>query len=138
YLTHNTQSANGIFFFSSRRRHTSFKCDWSSDVCSSDLGGSVGACTGTLLNDQANDQKPYFLTANHCISTQTEAQSANVYWNYNSGEDPTAFPSTHGANLLVTGTSSDFTFLLLTGSVPGGLFFSGWEATHFAGSVPGS
>src|SRR5260370_1175003 len=27
----------GIFFFSSRRRHTRFKCDWSSDVCSSDL-----------------------------------------------------------------------------------------------------
>src|SRR5260370_5569526 len=26
------------FFFSSRRRHTRFKCDWSSDVCSSDLG----------------------------------------------------------------------------------------------------
>ena len=25
------------FFFSSRRRHTRFKCDWSSDVCSSDL-----------------------------------------------------------------------------------------------------
>src|SRR5207237_5341772 len=26
-----------VFFFSSRRRHTRFKCDWSSDVCSSDL-----------------------------------------------------------------------------------------------------
>src|SRR5688572_23881498 len=25
-----------VFFFSSRRRHTSFDCDWSSDVCSSD------------------------------------------------------------------------------------------------------
>src|SRR5260370_27924462 len=28
-----------VFFFSSRRRHTRFKCDWSSDVCSSDLIG---------------------------------------------------------------------------------------------------
>src|SRR2546430_16248794 len=27
-----------VFFFSSRRRHTRFDCDWSSDVCSSDLG----------------------------------------------------------------------------------------------------
>src|SRR6267142_2874654 len=26
-----------IFFFSSRRRHTRLTCDWSSDVCSSDL-----------------------------------------------------------------------------------------------------
>src|SRR5438309_11579161 len=26
-----------FFFFSSRRRHTRWNCDWSSDVCSSDL-----------------------------------------------------------------------------------------------------
>src|SRR6267143_2920749 len=26
-----------VFFFSSRRRHTRWNCDWSSDVCSSDL-----------------------------------------------------------------------------------------------------
>src|SRR6266568_6729789 len=29
-----------IFFFSSRRRHTRWNCDWSSDVCSSDLRGA--------------------------------------------------------------------------------------------------
>src|SRR2546430_7610104 len=29
--------ARVLFFFSSRRRHTRFDCDWSSDVCSSDL-----------------------------------------------------------------------------------------------------
>src|SRR6266542_5236211 len=29
---------NGFFFFSSRRRHTRCYRDWSSDVCSSDLG----------------------------------------------------------------------------------------------------
>src|SRR5690606_40865379 len=29
------------FFFSSRRRHTRFSRDWSSDVCSSDLHASV-------------------------------------------------------------------------------------------------
>src|SRR5260370_19148888 len=31
-----------LFFFSSRRRHTRFKCDWSSDVCSSDLSPAGG------------------------------------------------------------------------------------------------
>src|SRR5438034_3453562 len=31
------------FFFSSRRRHTRSLCDWSSDVCSSDLAGRSGA-----------------------------------------------------------------------------------------------
>src|SRR2546430_9958164 len=30
-------SGVAAFFFSSRRRHTRFDCDWSSDVCSSDL-----------------------------------------------------------------------------------------------------
>src|SRR3972149_1231431 len=30
-----------FFFFSSRRRHTRFDCDWSSDVCSSDLSPSA-------------------------------------------------------------------------------------------------
>src|SRR2546430_4666700 len=31
-----------FFFFSSRRRHTRFDCDWSSDVCSSDLLRELG------------------------------------------------------------------------------------------------
>src|SRR5438477_1866400 len=31
-----------FFFFSSRRRHTRLTCDWSSDVCSSDLGVNGG------------------------------------------------------------------------------------------------
>src|SRR5256885_13140057 len=30
-----------LFFFSSRRRHTRLQGDWSSDVCSSDLGAVV-------------------------------------------------------------------------------------------------
>ena len=33
----NKEENSVIFFFSSRRRHTSVGCDWSSDVCSSDL-----------------------------------------------------------------------------------------------------
>src|SRR5438270_188826 len=31
------QRYHDVIFFSSRRRHTRFDCDWSSDVCSSDL-----------------------------------------------------------------------------------------------------
>src|SRR5438034_6318319 len=36
-----------FFFFSSRRRHTRSLCDWSSDVCSSDLD----PFTPTLMDD---------------------------------------------------------------------------------------
>src|ERR687885_2993026 len=35
-----------FFFFSSRRRHTRSLCDWSSDVCSSDLTGLVHTAPG--------------------------------------------------------------------------------------------
>src|SRR5699024_11489955 len=41
-----------LFFFSSRRRHTRSKRDWSSDVCSSDLLG-----VAQLLYDVLDDSK---------------------------------------------------------------------------------
>src|SRR3972149_444993 len=55
-----------VFFFSSRRRHTRFDCDWSSDVCSSDLScgrikrenpikEEVGG--GTALQSEAPQEK---------------------------------------------------------------------------------
>src|SRR5438445_10758065 len=37
-----------FFFFSSRRRHTRYWRDWSSDVCSSDLGASMAAATAVM------------------------------------------------------------------------------------------
>src|SRR5690625_7084837 len=36
-----------LFFFSSRRRHTRWPRDWSSDVCSSDLSDTQGGSTLT-------------------------------------------------------------------------------------------
>src|SRR5690606_40497042 len=41
----------GYFFFSSRRRHTRFSRDWSSDVCSSDLS-MAQAADGKLFTDE--------------------------------------------------------------------------------------
>src|SRR5690606_39947717 len=38
-----------IFFFSSRRRHTRFSRDWSSEVCSSDLPTGQGGLGGQWL-----------------------------------------------------------------------------------------
>src|SRR3989338_10485445 len=37
------------FFFSSRRRHTRWNCDWSSDVCSSDLSTECNFSGKTLI-----------------------------------------------------------------------------------------
>src|SRR5215211_8834112 len=51
-----------FFFFSSRRRHTRSLCDWSSDVCSSDLGRSGRRPTrvraGVVPEDDATPRRP--------------------------------------------------------------------------------
>ncbi|HEX2224168.1 MAG TPA: pre-peptidase C-terminal domain-containing protein [Thermoanaerobaculia bacterium] len=44
-------------------------------------GGST-FCTGSLVNNTANDRKMYFMTANHCGITSSNAASLVVYWNY--------------------------------------------------------
>src|SRR5260370_10554039 len=45
--------SRSFFFFSSRRRHTRFKCDWSSDVCSSDLNSTIWASSRGLPPEDA-------------------------------------------------------------------------------------
>src|SRR5438046_7805016 len=53
-----------VFFFSSRRRHTRLVSDWSSDVCSSDLG-VCSECVETEMflpnqvTDPNTDENPY-------------------------------------------------------------------------------
>src|SRR5438477_5411487 len=42
-----------VFFFSSRRRHTRLTCDWSSDVCSSDLLTEAGADVQVVMTPTA-------------------------------------------------------------------------------------
>src|SRR3712207_8354011 len=44
------------FFFSSRRRHTRYWRDWSSDVCSSDLSEKRGLVIGLLTASSATGQ----------------------------------------------------------------------------------
>ena len=39
------------------------------------VGSSAYICTGGLLNDASSSGTPYFLTANHCLSTQASATS---------------------------------------------------------------
>src|SRR3989338_9454205 len=47
------------YFLSRRRRHTRWNCDWSSDVCSSDLGGgSVDLCGARHGNGAGSDGHP--------------------------------------------------------------------------------
>ncbi len=113
-------------------------------------GGSTYVCTGSLIANTAGTTTPYFLTANHCVSTETVADSLVVYWNYqsstcrtpgssSSGTSLSKTIATHsqsGAALVATNSASDFALLRLDANVPtdSGPYFSGWDARDVAPS----
>src|SRR3989475_12434731 len=53
-----------FFFFSSRRRHTRFDCDWSSDVCSSDLANAQQAAQRQNTPFDADDLRVTYAVVN--------------------------------------------------------------------------
>ncbi|HET6545496.1 MAG TPA: hypothetical protein VFG55_01970 [Rhodanobacteraceae bacterium] len=107
-----------------------------------DEPGGTFLCTGSLVNDTAEDLTPYFLTANHCISTQAAATSMSLIWNYQSptcgqhGGGSTADSQTGGATLRAHRTDVDFSLVELNQTPPADyhVYYAGWDAT---GNVPG-
>lgn len=104
-------------------------------------------CTGSLVNNTAQDTKLYFMTANHCLDTQSEANTIVTYWNYDnttcrvpgsaaSGQpgDGPLDQTISGATLRATYAGSDFTLLELEGEVPQAFaqFWAGWDRTAYA------
>jgi hypothetical protein len=98
----------------------------------------IYACTGQMLNNTAENETPYLLTAQHCIEREFWAPSVVAYWNYQSPEcDDIA-----GGNLSQNqsgstfkaswglGSGSDFTLVELD-YLPDpsyNVFYSGWDA----------
>ncbi|MCG3133107.1 MAG: hypothetical protein HMLKMBBP_00200 [Planctomycetes bacterium] len=98
-------------------------------------GGSTFLCSGTLLNDSdPNTTIPYFLTANHCVSTDKVARTMEFFWDYKAstcgGSPPSigSVPRTVGAQLSVTSDSTDVTLVRITGTLPSNRYFCGWNA----------
>lgn len=99
-------------------------------------------CTGFMVNNTAQDLKPYFMTANHCGIGSGNAASLVVYWNYqNSTCRPVGSPASGGPgdgllNQFQTGSffrssfsSSDFTLVELD-EAPNpawNVSFAGWS-----------
>jgi hypothetical protein len=102
-------------------------------------GGEILLCTGTLINSPA--QQNFFLTANHCISTQAEATSIETRWFYESsvcsGNTLGISQSVSGgAQLVFTNQFVDSTLLRLNGSPPAGAIFAGWDSNPVAVNAP--
>ncbi|TRX73373.1 trypsin-like peptidase domain-containing protein [Pseudomonas mangiferae] len=101
--------------------------------------GDSYLCSGTLLNNNNQDRTPYFLSANHCISTQTSASSLATFWFYRATAckgltlDPTTTTLYGGAQLLYHSANTDTAFLRLLDAAPAGATFAGWstDATSY-------
>jgi hypothetical protein len=100
--------------------------------------GGMGFCTGQLLNTQAGDFTPYYLTAHHCLSTAQDAANTEFFWFYQTdtcnGTPPSldSVPRSEGATLQSTSAKSDYTLLMVEGALPDGLFWDGWTSARIA------
>ncbi|WP_416401476.1 trypsin-like serine peptidase [Alicycliphilus denitrificans] len=102
-----------------------------------DETGASFYCTGTLLNDAASSGTPYFLGANHCISTQAVASTLVTDWLFRaascgSGVNSGAWRLTGGATLLYASAATDTSFMRLNRQAPAGIVYAG----SYYGGVP--
>lgn len=104
-----------------------------------DADGNYYECTGTLITDVPHDHRNYFVTAAHCIGSDSEAASVVVYWNYQSTlcDQLSAPPGgyfnddQHGAVLRASRADVDFTLIELnqTPDPAWNLYYAGWDAS---------
>src|SRR3712207_486351 len=66
-----------LFFFSSRRRHTRYWRDWSSDVCSSDLDELNRRHPDMNIQIEYNDF-PYNITRNQILDRLSSGESVDI------------------------------------------------------------
>ena len=96
-------------------------------------------CTGALINTTAEDERPYFLTARHCLGA---VDTWVFYFNHETPdcEGQGIAPinqSVSGATLLAKNNESDFALLELNSAVPVdyNVCYSGWDATDNASNL---
>ena len=98
--------------------------------------GSYYICSGGLIADQSKSETPYFLTANHCVSSASEAAGLETFFDYKHS-DCTSCPSsgsrnTYGATIKATSRKTDFTLLELNQKPSGSRVYLGWNADEIA------
>ncbi|MDL2262609.1 PKD domain-containing protein, partial [Bacteroidales bacterium OttesenSCG-928-I21] len=111
-------------------------------------GNGAGFCSGTLVNNTANNGIPYMLTADHCVDVQANARYAQWQFHFNfeatACTNPTSAPSV--TNSTVTGCTyrsngsvnggTDFLLLELSSTeatLAGmNLYYNGWDRSSTA------
>lgn len=105
-------------------------------------GPYLYACSGGLLNNTAGDGTPYFLTANHCLSSDEVAATLETYfkWAVPCGTTcpeqwgrPVDAVSVLGAEVVATNQVGDYSLLRLDGdTAPAGTALLGWTSQPVA------
>src|SRR5438034_10359 len=90
-----------FFFFSSRRRHTRSLCDWSSDVCSSDL--AFGLASGDPVNTGSTS---LFTSGNFPNSSATQRGDAGLLYALLTGR-----VTSIGRSATLNGNTGKFEFI---------------------------
>ncbi|MBL7951050.1 MAG: trypsin-like peptidase domain-containing protein [Flavobacteriales bacterium] len=93
-----------------------------------------GICTGTLINNCAQNGTPYFLTANHCLPGNLNVSTWVFRFNWQSGScasdlnGPTN-QTVSGATLLANSAGTDVALLQLNSTPPStyNVYYSGWD-----------
>ncbi|HXH28602.1 MAG TPA: trypsin-like peptidase domain-containing protein [Candidatus Polarisedimenticolia bacterium] len=104
-------------------------------------GPYIYTCTGGLIADTAQSGTRNFLTANHCLSTNSVASSLETYFQYSipcgatcPGQLSPGGTRVAGASVQSTSTGGDYTLLLLSSNdaLPSGTVFLGWNSSPIA------
>ena len=96
------------------------------------VNGGFASCSGSMINNTANDGTPYFLTANHCLGNPN---TWTYYFNHESStcsgsSGPTSM-SISGGNLLVADGGADVALIELSSAPPASwdVEYAGWDAS---------
>jgi lysyl endopeptidase len=98
--------------------------------------GESFVCTGTLLNDTRRTGIPWFTTANHCLPSQSVANTANFEWFFRATSCEAASTDSRyaitygGAKLLWANVRHDVSFLRLNAPPPPGVSYNGWNSNR--------
>jgi len=104
-------------------------------------GGSLYFCSGTLVNNAAQDDRPLVLTANHCLIRSNNVRDTTAYFNVQRsactlGTAGGITQNIKGARLLAgsTGNSTDHTLFELAQVPPASYnaYYAGWEVSAIA------
>ncbi len=96
-------------------------------------------CSGTLINNTAEDKTPYFLTANHCSGTDPALYAMRFNWispnpvcasGTNSTDSADNF-TMEGSSLIAKNADSDFMLVKINNPIPPNwdVTYAGWDRT---------